>query len=192
MLAKDFGGKVHVVDNHRISVTLKTSVYEAAKLREEGKSAEEIKAYLESTCADASIYIAVDTMKYLKKGGRITPAAAAIGSILRLKPILSLQGERLDKYAIARSQSKAKEIMKEAIAKDLKGRLQPLAEKGELCLCVAHSNCEEDAKEFVKELQAYFPNTPIAYRDPISLSVACHLGPGALAVTAGRYVKSAL
>ncbi len=186
MAAKEFDGRVFVVDNHRISVTLKASVYEAAKLREQGKSAAEIKEWLEETAADASIYIAVDTMKYLKKGGRVTPAAATIGSILRLKPILSLQGERLDKYAIARSQLKAKETMKEAMAKDVRGYLQTLADTGNLNLFVAHTNCEEDAQAFVKEIQTYFPHLNVTYCDPLSLSVACHIGPGALAIAAAR------
>ena len=186
MAAKEFDGRVFVVDNHRISVTLKASVYEAAKLREQGKSAAEIKEWLEETAADASIYIAVDTMKYLKKGGRVTPAAATIGSILRLKPILSLQGERLDKYAIARSQLKAKETMKEAMAKDVRGYLQTLADRGNLNLFVAHTNCEEDAQAFVKEIKTYFPHLNVTYCDPLSLSVACHIGPGALAIAAAR------
>lgn len=100
-LAKDFGGKVHVVNNQRISITQKESVFDALKLLERGKSGTEIKEYLEATKFDSSIYIAVDTMKYLKKGGRVTPAAAAIGSILKIKPVLQIQGEKLDKFALA-------------------------------------------------------------------------------------------
>lgn len=100
-LAKDFGGKIHVVNNQRISVTLKESVFDALKLRDQGKTAVEIKDYLEQTRLDSSIYIALDTMKYLKKGGRVTPAAAAIGSILKIKPVLQIQGEKLDKFALA-------------------------------------------------------------------------------------------
>lgn len=188
-LAKDFGGKVHVVNNQRISITQKESVFDAKKLLERGKNAAEIKDYLEATKLDSSIYIAVDTMKYLKKGGRVTPAAAAIGSILKIKPVLQIQGDKLDKFALARSLSKAKEIMKEAIRKDLNVRFKSLVEEGEMTISVAHTNNYGEADIFVEELKEMFPDIPFRFSDPLSLSVACHIGPGALAVGCTRIVK---
>ncbi len=188
-VAKDFDGKVYVVDNHRISVTLKESVLDAEKLREKGMSATEIRSYLEKTSADSSIYIAVDTMKYLKKGGRVTPAAAAIGTILRLKPVLQIQGERLDKFAIARSLLKAKDTMKNAIKRDLDDRFKAFVERGEMTISVAHTNAEYEAELFLAELQQWIPNIPVRFCDPLSLSVSCHIGPGALAVALTRIVK---
>lgn len=187
-LAKDFGGKVHVVNNQRISVTQKESVFDAIKLLERGKNAEEIKTYLEATKFDSSIYISLDTMKYLKKGGRVTPAAAAIGSILKIKPVLQIQGEKLDKFALARSLPKAKETMKAAIANDLKTRFKAFADNGEMTLSVAHTANFEEAEIFVRELKETFPALPFRYCDPLSLSVACHIGPGALAVTCTRII----
>lgn len=188
-LAKDFGGKVHVVNNQRISITQKESVFDAKKLLERGKNAAEIKDYLEATKLDSSIYIAVDTMKYLKKGGRVTPAAAAIGSILKIKPVLQIQGDKLDKFALARSLSKAKEIMKEAIQKDLNVRFKSLVEEGEMTISVAHTNNYGEADIFVAELKEMFPDIPFHFSNPLSLSVACHIGPGALAVGCTRIVK---
>ena len=188
-LAKDFGGKVHVVNNQRISITQKESVFDAKKLLERGKNAAEIKDYLEATKLDSSIYIAVDTMKYLKKGGRVTPVAAAIGSILKIKPVLQIQGDKLDKFALARSLSKAKEIMKEAIRKDLNVRFKSLVEEGEMTISVAHTNNYGEADIFVTELKEMFPDIPFRFSDPLSLSVACHIGPGALAVGCTRIVK---
>ena len=123
-LAKEFGGKVFVVDNHRISVMQKESVLDAVKLRERGHNAKQICEYLENTASQSSIYIAVDTMKYLKKGGRITPTAAMIGGILKLNPILQIQGEKLDKYAVSRGMNKAREIMKSALKKDIEALLK--------------------------------------------------------------------
>lgn len=188
-LAKDFGGKVHVVNNQRISITQKESVFDALKLLERGKSGTEIKEYLEATKFDSSIYIAVDTMKYLKKGGRVTPAAAAIGSILKIKPVLQIQGEKLDKFALARSLPKAKEIMKNAIGSDLKTRFKALVDSGDMTISVAHTTNYEEAEIFVRELKEAFPAVPFRYSDPLSLSIACHIGPGSLAVGCVRILK---
>ena len=188
-LAKDLGGKVYVVNNQRISITQKESVFDAKKLLERGKSASEIKDYLETTKLDSSIYIAVDTMKYLKKGGRVTPAAAAIGSILKIKPVLQIQGDKLDKFALARSLPKAKEIMKEAIRKDLNTRFKTLVEEGEMTISVAHTDNYGEADTFAAELKEMFPDIPFRFSDPLSLSVACHIGPGALAVGCTRILK---
>lgn len=187
--AQDFNGKVHVVDNRRISVTLKESVFNALALRKQGKSAAEIKDYLVETAGDSSIYIAVDTMKYLKKGGRVTPAAAMIGSILKIKPILQIQGAKLDRFALAKSISKAKETMKNAMKHDLTTRFSTLVESGEIGLSVAHTNNPAEAERFLEEIKTQFPSVPIRYCDALSLSVSCHIGPGALAIAASRIVK---
>ena len=188
-LAKEFNGRVHVVDNRRISVTLKQSVYDAVQLRDAGKSAEEIKDYLEETASLSSIYIAVDTMKYLKKGGRVTPAAAMIGTILKIKPVLQIHGAKLDKYALIRGNAKAKETLKQAIKKDLETTFSQYVENGEIALYIAHSNVPDEAKAFAEEIQTLFPHIPVTYCDPLSLSVACHIGPGSLAVACARFVK---
>lgn len=187
--AKDFNGRVFIVDNHRISVTLKHSVFDAVKLREQGYSAAQIKEKLEKMSFDGSIYIAVDTMKYLKKGGRVTPAAAMIGTILKIKPILQIHGDKLDKFALPRNMLKAKEIMKEAVKKDLENIYSDYLANGELELCVAHTNNEAQAEIFLKEVQAAFPNIPVRFCEPLSLSISCHTGPGALGISVTRIVK---
>ena len=189
MLAKEFDNKVFVVDNRRISVTMKQSVYDACALRKRELSAAEIKEYLEKTANDSSIYIAVDTMKYLKKGGRVTPAAAAIGSILKIKPILQIHGAKLDKYALARGNLKAKEVIKQAMARDLSTVFSAFVQKGEMALYVAHTDNEEQALAFQTELKKDFPDIPVTLCDPLSLSVSCHIGPGALALACARTVK---
>ena len=188
-LAADFNGKVLVVDNRRISVTMKESVYDAAKLRDNGRSAIEIKEYLEETAACSSIYTAVDTMKYLKKGGRVTPAAAMIGTILKLKPVLQIHGAKLDKFALPRGILKAKEEMKAAMKKDMETKFAQYVENGEMALYVAHTNNGAEAQKFAEELKALFPNIPVTYCDPLSLSVSCHIGPGSLAVACAKFVN---
>lgn len=189
MLAKDFNGKVHVVDNHRISVTLKNAVLDALKMIAAGKDTSEIKEALEKTGTHSSIYIAVDTMKYLKRGGRVTPAAAMIGGILKIKPILQIHGERLDKFALARSMSKAKETMKAAIKSDLEYHYAEYVQNGEMVLDVAHTHNEEEAALFCEELKAAFPDIPLRHCEPLSLSISCHIGPNALAVACTRIFK---
>lgn len=178
MLSQDYDGKVCVVDNKRISVTLRQAVIDAKKMSET-MSAQQIKEYLENTQADASIYIMVDTLKYLKKGGRVTPAAAALGTLLRLKPVLQLQGERLDAFAKARTVNQAKSIMIEAIKKDIEERLG--GDHTKIHFCVAHTQNEEAAEAFKEEILETFPGHDI-YVDCLSLSVSCHIGPGALAI----------
>ena len=187
--SEEFTGKITVVDNRRISVTLKQSVYDAATLRDRGYTPVDIKAYLEQTATDSSVYIAVDTMKYLKKGGRISPAAATIGSILKIKPVLQIHGGKLDKYALARGTVKAKDAMKTAIKNDLNSNFANYVKQGEMAIFVAHTNCQEEASKFVKELKTLFPDVPVTHCDPLSLSVSCHIGAGALAVACARIVK---
>lgn len=188
-LAKDFHGKVFVVDNHRISVTLKYSIMDAVKLREQGQTGAEIKEYLEKTAFDTSIYIAVDTMKYLKKGGRVTPAAAMIGTILKLKPILQIHGDKLDKYALPRNMQKAKDAMKQAVKEDIENVYAKYAENDELELSVAYTDNRADGEKFVEELKVLFPNMPVRFCEPLSLSISCHIGPGALGVAVTRILK---
>lgn len=187
MLAQDYNGRIHVVDNQRISISLKQSVFDAQAMLKAGMSAEEIKAELERTKFDSSIYISLPTLKYLKKGGRITPAAAAVGSLLHLRPVLQIQGERLDKFRMNTVTMKAaKAAMIDGLRNDLKTRFAALAENGELSIAVAHTENFEKAGEFVKELQAAFPDIPVTACDPLSLSIACHIGPGALA---GAFIR---
>ena len=185
-LAKEYNGKVHVVDNQRISDTQKQSVLDALKLAENGISASQIKEILEQTKRDSSIYIALDTLKYLKKGGRLTPAAALIGSILRIKPVLQIQGEKLDAFKKVLSLKQAKQEMIGAIRHDLSTRFAQFRANGEMTLSVAHTDSFAEADTFRKELEQLFPDVPVLFVDPLSLSVSCHIGPGALAVTATR------
>lgn len=181
-LARDYEGKVFVVDNQRISVTQRQSVLDALKLIGEGKEGAEVKEVLEKTKLSASIYITLETLKYLKKGGRITPAAAAIGTILNLKPVLQIQGEKLDAYAKSRGKIKAKKIMLEAIHKDLENRFPEEWKEGRMAIQAAYTGNPEEAAEWKKEIEAEFPGMEI-HMDPLSLSVSCHIGYGALAIT---------
>lgn len=187
--AKDYNGKVVVVDNKRISITLKQSCVDALTLAKQGKSADEIKQILEETSLDSSIYIMVDTLKYLKKGGRITPTAAAIGTLLKIKPVLQIQGGKLDSYAKVLNDKVARIKMIEAIKKDLKERFSDLREKGEIDLMVAYANCREKAEDFAMQIRKEIPGLNLTYVNPLSLSVACHIGSGALAVSCTRVIK---
>lgn len=180
MLADDFDGRVQVVNNQRISVTLRQSVLDAIKLAEQGKNAAEIKEILEHDKFNSSIYIMLDTLYYLKKGGRITPAAAAIGTILRLKPVLQIQGEKLDSFAKARTITQAKSIMINAVKSDMENRFGGFSADN-FYLAIAHTDNEEAAKAFKEEVAKEFPGVPI-YIDSLSLSVSCHIGPGSLAL----------
>lgn len=179
-IASEYKGRVQVVDNQRISVTQEQSVYDAMKLRDEGRSAVEIKEILEREKLQASIYITVDTLKYLKKGGRITPAAAAIGTVLNLKPVLQIQGEKLDAFSKVRGWKAAKKTMLNAIENDLKERFADV--KDDMILGVAYTCTRGEAQEWKREVMERFPGYDIV-EAPLSLSVACHVGPGAMAVT---------
>ena len=187
--AKEYNGKVLVIDNKRISVTQKQSVYDALALIKQGKSSEEIKDILLKTSMDASIYIMVDTLKYLKKGGRITPAAAAIGTLLRIKPVLKIQGGKLDQFAKALNDKVARERMIDAMKKDIETRFSDLKAKGELNIFVAYTNCREKAEEFAKQITEAISDVPLTFVDPLSLSVSCHIGSGALATACRRIIK---
>ena len=181
-LAEEFQGKVHVVDNHRISAPLKWSALDAATLRAQGKSAKEIAAILTEQGADYSVYLSLDSMEYLKKGGRISPAVAAIGSILKLRPVLQIKGAGIEKHALPRTPAKAQVLMKDALLADLEGKFKPYADKGELRLIVVYGENEQDAVELENGLKKYFPNIPFLPPNPMSLSVACHTGPNTIAI----------
>ena len=184
MLAKDFDGRVFVVNNQRISVTQRQAVLDALELAAAGRSGQEIHDILMREKLEASIYITVDTLKYLKKGGRVTPAAAALGTVLNLKPVLTIQGEKLDAFAKVRGLKSAKKVMKEAMEKDIKERFRGKR----VHLEAAHTCTKEEAAQWKKELEEYFPGYDI-HMDALSLRVACHIGPGAMAVACSRYVE---
>ena len=181
MLSEDYEGKVFVVNNQRISITQRQSVLDAQAMVRAGMSAAEIKARLEQTKFDSDIYITVDTLKYLKKGGRCTPAAAAIGTVLGLKPVLRIQGEKLDSFAKARGWKVAKKTMLDATRAAMDTQFAGLSGPEQLHIAAAYTGRREDAQEWLEELESTFPGYPI-HMDPLSLSVACHIGPGALAV----------
>ena len=187
-LAQDYDGKVQVVNNQRISVTMRQSVLDAKMLAEQGKGAEEIKEILEKEKFESSIYIMVDTLEYLKKGGRITPAAAALGTLLKLKPVLQIQGEKLDAFAKARTVKQAKTIMTEAMKNDFEKRFHsPNGEKMNLELAYTFDTAAAEA--FKEEVQAVFPDNEIVMQ-PLSLSIACHIGPGALAIACSKKIEA--
>ena len=177
MLAEDYGGKVFVVNNQRISVPQKRSVLDAIELAKQGRSGAEIKDFLEETKLESSIYITVDTLKYLKQGGRVTPAAAAIGTILNIKPVLQIQGEKLDSFAKARGFRQAKKIMLDAVEKDMKERFAGQ----KVHLQAAYTCSEADAREWKQEIEERFPGYEVDM-DKLTLSIACHIGPGAIAI----------
>lgn len=184
MLSKEFEGKVHVVDNQRISVTQRQSVMDAAEMRERGLDADQIVEVLMREKLESSIYITVDTLKYLKKGGRITPAAAAIGTVLNLKPVLQIQGGKLDAFAKVRGWKSAKKTMLDAIEKDI---LERFAGK-EVHLEIAYTCSEEEAREWKNEVSQRLPGYEIQM-DKLSLSVACHIGAGSMAVACSKKIE---
>lgn len=186
MLSQDYDGKVQIVNNQRISVTQRQSVLDAMALAAQGRSAAEIKEILEREKFESSIYIMVDTLHYLKKGGRITPAAAALGTLLKLKPVLQIQGEKLDAFAKARTVKQAKNMMIEAMKNDFANRFHD-PNGDHMHLEMAYTYDLEVAEAFKKEVQEAFPGMEIVL-NPLSLSVSCHIGPGALAVACSKKV----
>ncbi len=179
MLAMDYDGKVFVVDNQRISVTQRQSVLDALHLSEQGMETAAIAQKLEDTRRDSSIYIMLDTLYYLKKGGRVTPAAAAIATVLKLKPVLQIQGDKLDAFSKARSEKIARTVMIDAVKKDMETRFASMQDR--MALQIAHTNNEDAALSFREEVAQAFPGRDI-YVDHLSLSVSCHIGPGSLAL----------
>lgn len=183
-LAADYDGRVQVVDNLRISVTLRQAVMDALQLIEAGKSAAQIKEILEEVRLESSIYIIMDTLKYLKRGGRITPAAAAVATILRIKPVLQIQGGKLDAFAKARSEKSGRKIILDAMRKDIQERF---GGTDQVRLYIAHTNSEAAAKEFAQQVSQEF-GTDVMFVDPLSLSASCHIGPGALAIACSKKI----
>ena len=182
-MEEEYAGRVHVVNNQRISVTQRQSVLDAMQLAAIGKNAAEIKEILEEHRLAASIYITVDTLKYLKKGGRITPAAAAIGTVLNLKPVLQIQGEKLDAFAKVRGWKQAKKTMLDAMEKDMLHRFQ----NQKIHLEAAYTCSEEEAIKWKEEIEDRFPACEV-YMARLSLSVACHIGPGAMAIACSKVI----
>lgn len=186
MLAADYDGKVQVVNNQRISVTQRQSALDALALAEKGMDAAQIRQFLEEDKFNSSIYIMLDTLYYLKKGGRITPAAAALGTLLKLKPVLQIQGDKLDAFAKARTTSQGKTIMINAIKNDMINRFGGV-DKDSIWLQIAHTDNEAAATALRAELLELFPGFDI-HTDPLSLSIACHIGPGSLAVACSKKI----
>ncbi len=189
MLADDYDEKVQVVNNQRISVTQRQSVLDAKHLAENGKNAKEIKKFLEEDKFNSTIYIMLDTLYYLKRGGRITPAAAAIGTMLKLKPVLTIQGEKLDAFAKARTSGQGKNVMITAIRNDIENRLGGFGDGSNIYIQLAYTHDKEAAENFRKEVQEAFPGVEI-HMDPLSLSVACHIGPGALGLACCKKIEA--
>ncbi len=185
MLAEDYHGRVQVVNNQRISVTQRQSVLDAIELSNKGASALEIKERLEQVKFESSIYIMLDTLKYLKRGGRITPAAAALGSALKLKPVLQIQGEKLDKYSIARTSKQGAGKMIAAIEEDIKNRFGGMEQVGNIHFAVAHTHNDEAAAEFADQIRQAFGIDEVTV-NPLSLSISCHIGPGSLAIACSK------
>ena len=181
----EFDGKVFVINNQRVAFLNKMAMFEARAMIDSGKGGKEIKEYLEKTKADTGVYIAVDTLKYLKKGGRVTPAAAAIGTLLNIKPILQIHGGKLDAYAKVMSMKQAKSKMIAATRKEIEERFPDLAKQGKVYIGMAHSFADRDAqeiKDFEAEVKSAFSDYPFFTHDPLPLFIVCHTGPNALAV----------
>lgn len=188
VLAETYEGRVQVVNNQRISVTQRQSCLDAKLLAAREKNAREIKEFLEADKFNSSIYIMLDTLYYLKKGGRITPAAAAIGTMLRLKPVLQIQGDKLDAFAKARTTNQGKSIMITAIKNDIENRFGGMTEDKHIWLEIAHTANLEAAQAYKEEILEHFPGYDI-HIDALSLSVACHIGPGALAFACCKKIE---
>ena len=188
MLSADYDGKVQVVNNQRVSVTQRRSVLEAKELAANGMSAKEIKDLLEKVKFDSDIYITLDTLKYLKKGGRLTPAAAAIGTVLNLKPVLRIKGEKLDSFAKTRGWKAAKKTMISTIRDLMSTEFSDCNGPEDMYLDAAYTGSREDAQEWKKEIEEAFPEYDV-YMAPLSLSVSCHIGPGARAITLTKKLK---
>ena len=190
MLANDepYEGKVWVVDNKRISVTQRQSVLDALELIDRGLTGKEINDFLEEEAMESSIYIMLDTLYYLKKGGRITPAAAALGTLLKLKPVLQIQGDKLDSFAKARTTQQGINIMKTAIKNDIENRFGGTEQDPGVWIEIAHTDNEAAALALKEELMSTYHVEDIQV-DPLSLSVSCHIGPGALAIAVSKKIR---
>lgn len=179
MLAEDYNHRIFVVDNKRISATLQEDVYNALALAKQGKTGEEIRDFLESTSDKCAIFITVPELKYLVKGGRITPAVGAVGGLLKIKPILKIGQDKIDLFTTCRTSKKAEKIMIDALKEDIENRLDVQGKGKNVEIRIAHTNCLEDAENFKIKLQEVFPEHDIKIV-PLALSVACHTGEGAI------------
>ena len=189
MLAEEYDGRVQVVNNQRISVTQRQSALDAVLLAQKGMSDAKIKDFLEKDKFNSSIYIMLDTLYYLKKGGRITPAAATIGTLLKIKPVLQIQGDKLDAFAKARTTAQGKSIMINAIKSDIENRFGGMQKPDSIWLEIAHTQNEEAAMALRDEVLQIYPGANIVI-NPLSLSVACHIGPGALALACCKNINA--
>lgn len=187
-LSLDYDGRVQVVNNQRISITQKQSVYDAKELAGRGHTAAEIKEILENCRFESSIYITVDTLKYLKRGGRVTPAAAAIGTVLNIKPVLQINGEKLDAFSKVRGMKAARKVMIEAIKKDFETKYKDCNPLTDIHLALAYTCGKEELAEWRSEVEAAFPGMPLVI-DPLSLSVSCHIGPGSIAIACSKKIE---
>lgn len=180
----EFEGRVFVANNQRVSYMNKMAMFEAGAMIRDGKSASIIKDYLEHTKTECGAYIAVDTLKFLKKGGRITPTVAAIGTILNIKPILQVHTGKLDSYAKAMSMRQAKLKIIQAARKEAEERFLDQIKRGEVLINIAHTykEVDEELLAFRREVEAAFPDMRFGVMDPLPLFIACHTGPNALAV----------
>lgn len=189
LLARDFGGRVHVVNNQRISVTQYQSVVDALNMAEKGKTGEQIKSVLESDKFESSIYITVNKLDYLKRGGRVTPAGALIANVMNLKPVLQIQGEKLDACAKCRGIKSAKEKMLEMMHKDFVNRFKDIVDSGNMSLLYSYSDITRaEAEQWKKEIEKSFPGFKVEGA-PLSLSIGCHIGPGSYAIACSKISK---
>ncbi len=187
MLSEDYGGRVWVVNNHRISVTQRQSALDARDLAARGLQGRRIREILEREGASSMIYITVDTLKYLKKGGRITPAAAALGTLLKIKPVLMIDGEKLDAFSKARTMKQARSVMLNALQRDLEQRMED-SQAEDTWLQIAHTANDQAAADLAEQVRELYPGASV-YADRLSLSIACHIGPGALAVACTKKLE---
>lgn len=188
-ISPKFNGKVFVIDNKRVSITLKEAVIDALYMADHGYTASEINSYLYESQADSSIYIMVPNLKYLKRGGRVTAAGAALGTLLNIKPVLQIQGGKLDAYKKVASIDKAKKVMIKAIVEDVETRFKEFYDSGDLVIDIAHTQNITEAYEFKNQLLEKLPNAKCNFIDPLSLVISCHIGPGSLAIGCSRKFK---
>ena len=179
MLAEDYHGRVQVVNNQRISATLEEDVYDAIAYAKQGKTAAEIRQLLEDNRFNCCIYITVETLTYLKRGGRITPAVAALGNLLKIKPIMNIDGGKLDLFSKSRTLAKAEKIMIDALRNDIEQRIDPNGHGENVMIKIAHANCPEAAEKLKEKLMEAFPGHEVTIV-PLALSICCHTGPEAL------------
>ena len=183
-LAADYGGRVRVIDNKRISVPQRFAINDAIAMIDAGADADEITEVMMREAAEASVYITVDTLKYLKKGGRITAAGAALGTVLGIKPVLQIQGDKLDAFAKVRGMKAAKRAMLEALEDDINGRFAG----HKVRVAAAYTCSDEEADEWKREIEEHFLGHRVT-ADPLSLSIACHIGRGAVGIGCSRVVE---